>query len=80
MIADIVKWTIYGIVVLYMIYFQAIHISSKWKCRGKKYLKPINTCHEDGCRFAACCGEYEYLLTDDEAARLEALISELKQK
>lgn len=80
MIADIVKWTVYGVVALYIIYFQFFRISSRWKCRKKKYLKPINTCHEDGCKFASCCCDYEYLLSDEEAAELEELIAELKQR
>lgn len=80
MIADIIKWTIYGVAALYTIYFQFVRISSKWRCRKKHYLKPANTCHEDGCKFAKCCGEYEYLLSEEEAEMLEKLISELRRK
>lgn len=74
----IVNWITCAIVLL-SVPFQIVRISSRWKCRKKKYLKPINTCHEDDCPFAKCCGEYEYLLTEEEAERLEKLIVELKQ-
>ena len=34
-------------IVLISVPFQAVRIYSKWKCRKKHYLKPINICHED---------------------------------
>lgn len=79
MIEQIVRWWTCAVVLL-SIPFQAVRIYSKWQCRKKHYLKPVNTCHEDDCKFAKCCGEYEYLLTDEEANKLEKLIIELKQK
>lgn len=66
-------------IVLLSIPFQAVRIYFKWKCRKKHYLKPVNTCHENECKFAKCCPEYEYLLSDEEAERLEELIEKLKK-
>lgn len=67
-------------ILLLSVPFLAVRIYFKWKCRKKHYLKPINPCHEDGCKFASCCGEYEYLLTEEESERLERLIDELKKR
>lgn len=81
MIVEIFRCIINFLIALcisYMIYFNIVHFYSRWKCRKKKYMKPVKTCHEDDCLFARCCGEYEYLLSEEEAEKLERLIDELK--
>lgn len=63
MIEQIVSWLVSIYIVFYipyMIYLNVIQISSKWRCRKKKYSKLFNPCHERGCRFRSYCDEYEH--------------------
>lgn len=81
MIEQIVNWTIGILMVLalpYVVYFNAIHFSARWKCRKKGYAKPFNACHESDCKYAGYCQEYEHVFTAEEIAKLEKLVEKLK--
>lgn len=81
MVEQIVGWSV-GILmvlnILYITYYNIVCISSKLKCRKKKYLKPINTCHENDCKFAKYCEQYEHVYTAEEIESIKKLIYEKK--
>lgn len=77
----VISWIVSIVIILYIpytIYFNIIQISSKWKCRKKNYLKPFHSCHENNCKFAKYCEDYEYIYTADETKELNKMIEELK--
>lgn len=81
MIERVVNWFVSILIVLnipYMIYFNVVHIFSKWKCRKKQYFKPFNACHESDCKFAGYCRHYEHVCTAEEIDMLKKLIHEMK--
>lgn len=61
----------------YTIYFNIIHISSKWKCRKKHYDEYCNPCHEYDCRYSKLCTKYQHIYTAEERERIEKLIENL---
>lgn len=81
MVERVISWVVSILIVLYipyMIYFNIVHFVCKWKCRKKKYLKPIRSCHESNCKFADFCEDYEHIYTAEEIAELHKMIDEMK--
>lgn len=73
MIEQAINWlvsTLMILCILYLVYYNAVQISAKWKCRKKRYMKPLNTCHESDCKFAQYCEHYERLYTSSEIDNL----------
>ena len=81
MIEKIVGWLV-GIYILFyipiLIYFNVIQISSKWRCRKKKYSKLFNPCKEHDCKFRRYCDEYERKHEHDP--EYERILDEWRQK
>ena len=83
MLEQAVSWGV-GIIMMvdvsYIIYLNIVQIFAKIKCRKKRYCKPLNTCHESGCRYAEYCEHYEYAYTKEDMASLRKLIEEVRRK
>lgn len=64
----------------FTIIFNIKQFRAKWNCRKKKYNCWFNRCHEDGCKWARYCENYQHLLTEEEAQHLYKLIEEYQRK
>ena len=62
----------------YIIYLNIVHVISRWKCRKKQYLKPLNICHESDCKFSEYCQHYEQTYTAEEIESLKKLIDKMQ--
>lgn len=77
MVGRVLSWFFSVLIIMnipYMIYFNIVHILSRWKCRKKRYSKPFRACHESDCMFAGYCRHYEHVCTAEEIECLKRLI------
>ena len=63
----------------FMIVFNIVHFRSKWKCREKHYDRFINRCHEENCKWAQCCENYQHIYTDEEIKELYRLLEKYQK-
>ena len=80
MVERAISWCVSILMVMevsYIIYLNIVQSVSKWKCRKKRYSKPLNACHESSCKWANYCENYEHVYTEEERASLEKLIQQL---
>ena len=83
MVYRVISWCVSILIMVdisCMIYFNAVQIFAKRKCRKKQYSKPFNACHESDCKFAEYCQHYEYVCTEEEMASLKKLVEDIRRK
>lgn len=83
MVEQVLSWIVSIIIMVdisYIIYFITVQAVAKIKCHKKRYCKPLNACHESGCRYAEYCEHYEYVYTKEEMASIKKLAEEVRRR
>ena len=83
MMETVLSWAgavVVVVVVLFMVYFNAVRLSARWMCRKEGYNKSFKPCHNSECKYSQYCEDYVHQYSAEEIAALERMIDDLARE